>query len=220
MELDELKSAWQMLDQRLQREYAINLALLSHQKLDRTRSSLRPLYIGQWVQLFGGLLVIFLAGLLWSTKPTAIPVIGAGVIVHLYGIACVITAGVVMGTVHRVDYSGSVVEIQGKLASIRRAYLISAVVAGLSWWLIWIPFLMVLVGLAKVDLYSQAPSVIWIGAAIGIAGLAGTLWFYRYCRSHPNSRLWQVVDDAITGRSLQRAQAHLDELRRFQTEKA
>ena len=218
MELDELKSAWQTLDQRLQREEAINLALYKHQKLDSTRSSLRPLHFGQLLQLFGGLFVIFLAGLLWSTKPTAIPVISAGVIVHLYGIACVITAGVVMGTIHRIDYSGSVVEIQSKLASVRRAYLIGAVVAGLSWWLMWIPFLMVLAGLVHVDLYSQAPSLVWIGTAIGIAGLVVMLGIYRYSQSHPHSRMRQVVDDAVTGRSLQRAQAYLDEVRQFQSE--
>ncbi len=218
MELDELKSAWQTLDQRMQREQAISLALYSHQKLDSTRSSLRPLYVGQLVQLFGGVLIILLAGLLWSTKPTAIPVVVAGVIVHAYGIACVIVAALVMAAIRRIDYSGSVVEIQSRLARVRRAYIISGIVAGLSWWLLWIPFLMVLAGMAHVDLYSRAPSFVWIGTAIGVAGLLCTRWLYRYSQSEPHARLRQAVDNAITGRSLQRAQAYLDEIRRFEAE--
>ncbi len=218
MELDELKAAWQTLDQRLQREQAISLALYSHHKLDSTRSSLRPLYMGQLVQLFGGILIILLAGLLWSTKPTAIPVIVAGVIVHVYGIACVIMAALVLSAIRRIDYSGSVVEIQSKLARVRRAYIIGGIVIGLSWWLLWIPFLMVLAGLAHVDVYSRAPSVVWIGTAVGVAGLLGTRWLCRYSQSEPHSRLRHAVDDAITGRSLQRAQAYLDEIRRFEAE--
>jgi hypothetical protein len=218
MELDELKSAWQTLDQRLQRDQAISLALYSHQKLDSTRSSLRPLYAGQWVQLFGGIFVILLAGFLWSTKPTAASVIIAGVIVHAYGIGCVIVAAMVMAAIRRIDYSGAVADIQNRLARVRRAYIVSAIVAGLSWWLLWIPFLMLLAGLGGIDLYSNAPSLVWIGTALGIAGLLGTRWLYRYSQSKPHSRLGHAVDDALTGRSLQRARACLDEIRRFNTE--
>jgi hypothetical protein len=218
MELDELKSIWQTLDQKLQRENKISLAMLRHQKLDRARTTLRPLVVGQTFQLFWGVFFILVAAVLWSTKPHAVPVILAGVIVHAYGIGCIIVAALVLGAIHRIDYAGSVLEVQSKLARVRRAYVVSGLVGGLTWWFLWIPLLMVLAGLAHVNLYAHAPSVIWIGMAVGVAGVLGTRWLYEYSRNSSNPRVREEVDNAVFGRSLQKVQAQLEEIRRFEEE--
>jgi hypothetical protein len=220
MELEEMKTVWQTLDQKLKRDSEISLAMYSHQKLTSARSSLRPLVWGQMVQLFGGILVLLLAALLWSTRPTAVSVIVAGVVVNAYGAICVAAASTVMGAVRNIDYAGSVLEIQGRLARVRRAYIFSGMVAGLTWWFLWIPFLMVLAGLVHVNLYANAPSVIWIGMAIGVVGLMSMIWLYMRSREIAHPRLRQAVDRAVIGRSLQRAQAQLDEVRRFGEELA
>lgn len=60
MELDELKTAWQTLDRRLQQHNAINLQLFKDRKLDKARSSLRPLFWGQIAQMLFGLCFIVL----------------------------------------------------------------------------------------------------------------------------------------------------------------
>jgi hypothetical protein len=218
MELDELKAVWQKLEQKLERENSLSFAMLRHQKLDKARTSLRPLAVGQILQLFWGAIFILLAGVLWSTRPGALPVIVAGVLVHAYGVGCVIVAGVVLAAIHRIDYAASVLEVQSKLAHVRRAYVISSIVAGFTWWFFWIPLLMVLAGLVHVDLYAHAPSVVWIGMAIGAVGLLGTRWLYTYSRKPSNPRLRRAVDDVMVGRSLQKAQAQLDEVRRFELE--
>ncbi len=138
--------------------------------------------------------------MLWSTRPHAISVIVAGVVVNAYGVGCIITAGVVMGAIHNIDYSGSVLEIQERLARVRRAYIVGGIVAGMTWWFFWIPVLMVLLALVHVNLYAHAPSVMWSGLAVGTVGLAAMLWLYACSRKPSNERLRRFVDQAIVGK--------------------
>jgi predicted membrane protein len=127
MELNELKSTWEKLEKALERGNQLSVAMLRQQKLDAANRSLRPLKLNQVFQIFFGVLFIVLAGLLWSTKPTAISVILGGVFVQAYGIGCVITAGIVFSALSRIDYAAPVVEVQGGLARVRRAYGICVV---------------------------------------------------------------------------------------------
>lgn len=218
MEMNELTAAWKSLEQKLERDNSLHLALLRERRLDRARSSLRPLAMGQVMQIAMGGAVMLLAAALWSTRPAALPVIVAGIIVHAYGIGCIITAALTVAAMHRIGYTESVVSVQSKLARVRRAYVASSIVAGLTWWFLWIPLLMVLAALVGVDLYAHAPSVVWIGVAIGVAGCLLMLWLYLLSRSESHPRLRKAVDDAVFGRSLMKAQAQIDEITRFEQE--
>jgi hypothetical protein len=218
MEPNELKSTWQKLEKTLERGNQLTAAMLRQKKLDATHKSLGPLKWNQAFQICFGVLFIVLAALLWSTKPTAISVVVAGVIVEAYGIGCVITAGMVFSSLNRIDYAAPVVKVQGGLAHVRRAYGICVVFAGLSWWVLWIPLLMLLAGLVHINLYANAPSVIWIGMAIGIVGLSGTYWIYLYSMKSPNMQLRQFVERATFGGSLLKALQQLNEVRKFEEE--
>jgi hypothetical protein len=218
MELDDLKSTWQALEKALERGNQLNLAILRRQKLDAVNRSLWPLKLNQAFQIFFGVLFIALAGLLWSTKPAAISVTLAGILVQAYGIGCVVTAAIVFAALKRIDYAAPVVEVQGGLARVRRAYGICVLVAGLSWWFLWIPLLMLLVGLAHADLYANAPSVVWIGVAIGIAGMLGTYGMYFYSLKSSNVRFRELVGRMTFGNSLQNALRQLNEVRKFEEE--
>lgn len=218
MELDDLKSAWKALDRRLERDATIHLQLLRERRLDKARGSLRPLYIGQILQMLWGLGFILLGALLWSTKPDVAAVIAAGVVVHAYGVVCIIAAGIVLGGIGRIEYAAPVLEIQKRLAHVRRAYIVSGMVAGLPWWFLWVPLLIVLLGLAGVDLYAHTPATVWIGLGVGALGLLATAWFHRWSRNPARPRLARAVENAVTGASLRRAQAQLDELQRFERE--
>src|SRR6187402_919742 len=105
MELDDLKTAWTALDRRLERESAIHIALLRDRKLSRTRSSLRPLYVGQLLQMLFGVAFIVLAARLWSGRPDWPSVIAAGVVVQAYGVVCIALAGATLGRIARIDYA-------------------------------------------------------------------------------------------------------------------
>ena len=123
-----------------------------------------------------------------------------------------------MGAICNIDYAGSVLEIQEGLARVRRAYILSSIVTGLTWWFLWIPVLMVLLGIVHVNLYANAPSVIWSGVAVGVVGLAVMLWLYARSRQAGHDRLRGFVDRAMIVRSLQKAQAQLEEVRQFAQE--
>jgi hypothetical protein len=218
MELDELKSAWQALDRRFERQSALQLDLHRERRIDRARSSLRPLFLGQIAQILFGLVFILLAAMLWSTKPEAASVIAAGVVVHAYGIACLVLAGLVLGGIRRIDYAESVLDIQTHLARLRRLYVLSGMIAGLPWWFLWVPILMVLAGLGGANLYARAPSLVWTGLGVGAAGLLATAWFHRWARDARRPRLAKAIEGAVTGASLRRAQAELDRIRRYESE--
>ena len=146
MELSELKATWEKLDKTLEHGNRLSAEMLRQKKLDATQKSLRPLKLNQAFQIVFGVFFIVLAALLWSTKPTAVSVILSGVAVQAYGIGCILTAGLVFSALNRIDYAGPVVSAQTGLAKVRRAYGISVLVAGLSWWFLWIPVLMLLAG--------------------------------------------------------------------------
>ncbi|MBN8483022.1 MAG: serine/threonine protein kinase [Xanthomonadales bacterium] len=221
MENDDLKAAWQSLNRRLERQDTINLQLLREKKLDRTRSTLRPLWWGQVLQAVFGVPFILLAALLWMrvhALPDGLPLgaLVAGIVVQLYGIATVALAGETIRRIGAIDYAAPVVEIQKQLAALRRTYIVSGMVGGLPWWFLWVPILLVLAGLGGVDLYAKVPEMVWIGLGVGAAGLLATAWFHRWSRDPRRPRLAAAMDAAVSGNSLRKARAQLDELERFE----
>ena len=216
MELDDFKSAWQALDHRLQLHNTLKLHALRERKLDKARDSLRPLFRGQVVQILFGIPFILLAALLWISQPAHASSIIAGVLVHAYGVLTIIAAGVVLGALRDVDYAAPVLDIQKKLLRARTLYIRSGMVAGLPWWFLWIAILQTLAGLGDVDLLAKAPALVWSGYGIGAIGLIGTWWFHRWARRPERAEFGRKMDDGLSGGSLRKALAQLDELQRFE----
>lgn len=92
----------------------------------------------------------------------------------------------------------------------------SGMIAGLPWWFLSVPILMVLVGPGDVDLFAKAPSLVWSGLGIGVAGLLGTFWLHRWARRPERSDFGRKLDASLTGGSLRTAMAQLQEVRRFE----
>ena len=155
MELDELKTTWQALDRRLQQSNAIQLQLFKDGRFKNMRAGLRPLFWGQIVQILFGCLFLLLATLFWSVGPHPAHVVLAGIVVHAYGIGTIIVAGMTLGAIRRIDYAAPVVAIQKQLASLRRLYLVNGMVAGLPWWFLWVPGLLVLAAAGMVAGWSR-----------------------------------------------------------------
>ena len=82
MELDDFKTAWQILDRRLEQQSTLNMHIFKQGRLERMRSSLRPLFWGQLVQMLFGVAFILFATRLGIGKPDALAVILAGIVVH------------------------------------------------------------------------------------------------------------------------------------------
>lgn len=218
MELDDFKSAWQSLDRRLELGNRLHLQELRERNLTMARGSLRPLFWGQVAQILFGIPFIALAALLWMTRPEHVSTIVAGVLVHAYGVLAVIGAGVVLGQIGNIDHAMPVLDIQKQLLRVRTLYIRSGLLAGLPWWFLWIAILQVLSGLGDVSLLAKAPTLVWGAYAIGIAGLFATWWFHRWARQPERAEFGRKLDDSLTGGSLRKALAQLEELKRFEKE--
>ncbi len=216
MELDEMKSAWQELNQRLETQTALNLHLFKEGKLDRMRRGLRPLVWGQSFQIIAGVALALLGGGFWPEHLDVPHLWIAGALVHLSGISMIALGAWMLAMISRIDYSAPLLAIQRQLALMRRVYVRGGLFVGLQWWFAWIPLGMVLIGYAGVDVYKQAPSVLWIGCAVGIVGTLATWGFVRWTRTRPQLSKW--LEEQAAGRGLVGAQRFLDEIARFEKE--
>lgn len=225
MELDELKQAWQTLDRRLQQQNAMQFQLLREKRIDRMKSSLRPLLWGQIIQILFGVWMILIGVDVWTAHRDVPHLFIAGIIVHVYGVATIIAGGIVCGGIAGIDHAAPVLELQRRLARLRKRYLIGGMCVGLPWWVIWVPFIMTLAMSATgIDIYAvaNAPSPLtnWlnISLAVGVLGLLGTWVFHRWSRHPSRAALGKKLDDGAAGGSLLKAQAELDSLKAYAEE--
>lgn len=217
MELDELKSAWQALDRRLQQQSALNEHIFRERKLDKVSSGLRKLYWGKIVQiLFGDALIYF--GIISTMRYLTVPhLLICSVFMLAYGAMIVVFGGVSLGRISRIHYAAPVLEIQKRVAGLYRAHIITNLCAGLPWWFLWIAIFMLEVKAnLGVDLFLTAPAFVWVSGVIGTIGLFASVWFYRRSRDPRHPRMAHALDDATTPRSLRDAKHALDEIARFE----
>lgn len=217
MELDDLKTAWQTLDRRLEQQAQLNFGILKQGKLDRMQSSLRPLFWGQIAQIAFGVAMILFGVSFWKQHSDVPHLLLAGLSVHVYGVISIVFAGVTLGMISRIDYAAPVLAIQKQLTQLRRIYIINGMCLGLSWWLLWVVVVTMLVmNGTGADLFVNVPSFVYGSLAAGIIGLLGTWWFLRWSRNPRRPRLAQVVDDSVTGSSLRRAKRFLEDIKQFE----
>jgi hypothetical protein len=215
MELDDLKHAWQTLDQRLATQTALNLHTFKDSKLDKMRGGLRPLVFGQAIQIAVGALIALWGGAFWTEHLDAPHLLIAGLLVHATGISMIGLGAAMQVLIARIDYCAPVLAIQRQLAQLRKLYVYGGLAVGLPWWLLWMPFLMVFLKAAfDVDLYANAPSVIWLGSAVGVAGLLATWLLLRWAGKR--AQLAQRLEDGAAGGSLRKARSMLEEIARFE----
>lgn len=215
MELDDLKLAWKTLDRHLEQQNTINLQRLRDGRVDRARRGLRPLAWGQALQILVGAAGALLSGSFWPGQTGNLPVLLSALVLHAYCIVLIVAGGIVEGRIARIDPAAPVVAIQQQLLRLRRSYLISGMVAGLPWWFLSAPLLVVL---SRGAVLERAPEVIWIMLAIGAAGLTGTWAFHRWAHQPRRAAFGRALDDSAAGSGIRRATAALDELARFERE--
>lgn len=221
MELDELKQAWQALDRRLQQQNTLQLESLRTERAGRVTASLRPLALGQLVQIAFGIAMIAAGTGLWTDAGDNTLILLCGIALHLYGIATGAAAGIVLFHVARIDRTLPVVELQRRLVVLRRAHIIGGRVAGLPWWVLWlVPPALIYAVLREHGAIGGMSAWLMVCTAIGVAALIATWGLLRWLRRPGNEALAARVEDAEAGGSLRRAQAELDALDRFMDEAA
>lgn len=198
-----------------EQELAGRMLLTRRQLMERVENSLRPLFRGQLFQMLIGTAIILLGVQCWAqhehippwTQNLRIPQrIVCGVILHVYGVLMISQSALVCTRIKRIDYSKSIVEIRGKLDSLRSGYLRAGIIIGFVWWLMWIP-VSVAVGFDAVLLpYCLIPSLV-----IGIVGFGVSVWLYwRLLRSA--NTLAESWRRKLSGESISAAYLALDEI--------
>lgn len=220
MELDDLKTAWRELDQRLDDSHALNLRVLRELKLDKTRSALRRLAVLPLTDLLvdgiGALLLgSFLAGNLYVAK-YAIPAL------VLQAAALLLLAASIrqLLRIARIDWAAPVVQIQRDLLELKAERIRTTQATLLFAPLLWTPLAIVAAkGLAGFDLYLLGPEVIAANLAFGLAVIPLVLWVARRFAGRLSPHLLQRLADDVAGRSLATALGHLEEIARFEDER-
>ncbi len=219
MELDELKLAWQSLDRRLDRQETLQLRAYRDGQVDRLLADLRPLKRGQLIQLFTGIALTLLFAPFWVVHLHTPHLFVIGVLLHAYALMFIVMAARTLVEVNRVDPSAPVLAIQRQIAALHTWRLRE------SWWfgavgcLMWVPLTLYVFTLLGADVYLASPGATLSFVVSGLVCLA--IFLVLTLRVRRRSTRWaRWMDDSAAGASVRRARARVDELARFDSERA
>ena len=214
MELDELKQAWQTMEQRLDQQQALNLQLLAESRLDKAKRHLRWLLLGQCAQLAAGMLVTVLSARFWIANHEVPLLLTVGLALHAWGVLLICSAVVELLLVTRIHYAQPVVIVQRYILLLRRWRTRVAPWLGLPFLLAWMFGPMVLAALG-----APVPTAWLVGnLVVCLALLGAAVQFYRWSHRPGREALARRVDDFLGGDSLRRARERLEEVARFEQE--
>ncbi|MGQ4661036.1 hypothetical protein [Lysobacter sp. F6437] len=229
MELDEMKSAWNRLDAELDaawtrldlRADGIEALVLQDRRergIGRGRASLRHFGLAQLVEMAIWIAMVIVAASFWYDHRATPHLLAAGLALHVYGIAAIWSAATRALLAAGVYYTAPVVDIQRRLARLRRFTTVTTVALGLPWLCLWLVATMVGAKLwMGVDLYAAAPGWVVSTLAFGAVAMAGSVWVAVRWSRHPPTRPWlRAMIDDLAGCNLRRAGRQLDEIERFE----
>jgi serine/threonine-protein kinase len=219
MELDDLKGAWQSLDLKLDRLYAIELQTMREQKLRKVRQHLRFLSLGRVIQLLAGVALTVVMGDFWLTHLEQPHLVICGALLHIYGIMLIVSSAREFYLISTIDYSAPVLTIQRRLARLRQWHMIEAYVFGLTGCFVWVPMVLVAFEiLFGADIYLNAPAAVWAFMASTLIVVLGAAAVWHWLQRPDRAAIARRVTDHLVGKTVVRAESVLGELSRFEEE--
>lgn len=220
MELEDWKAAWQAMDRRLADQQALQWQILRGQHMDRLRRGLRPMRWWQAVQLALGIVVLLWGVCVWSSHLHTPVALGSGIALQVFGTLAAIFAGRLLGMLHQIDYASPVLDIQRRLAELRRWRVrVEAPVFAVLGSVIWIPVMLVLIqyDFDRIghDYWDHADGLVPWMLLSAVASLAVVALAYILVR-RLGKRRW--MEDQFAGTSVQRAERMLADIARFEHE--
>lgn len=173
--------------------------------------ALRPTRTLRWPiaarigEIVFGILLVAIAAPFWIAHRGTPHLLIAGLSLHVYAIAMMISAGIRIHMLVGFRLDEPVVTMQLRMARIRRVQVTTSLALGLAWWVLWIPCFMILFMSWGVDVFARAPAWFYISLAIGFAGIAGSI---------AAAKRWPRVF-THAGWHLERASREIDELARI-----
>lgn len=223
MELDEMKQAWQQVDQRVSRQLELQTVMFRAIKLDRLRHGLRPLVWGQSVQMAFGIYFLLLGIDFCVTHMETLRTIVWGASVQAFGVLMIASAGRILHLVQQIDYAAPVVDIQRRLARLRawRVRVEAPVFAAVGA-VIWIPLVLIWIqldwdrlGSHGPDFWERTPYLLTHFLICALVSLVLVFGVYFLLLRFGRSR-W--LQDNFAGSAVRKAEAALDEVASFEQE--
>ncbi|QWT18496.1 hypothetical protein KPL74_12155 [Bacillus sp. NP157] len=199
MELDDLKAGWVTLDRRLD---GLELAMAAQVASGGVRRELRPLVIGQAVQVLSGIAFALAAGSFWFDHRDAPGPLVAGLLLHAYGIAMAVAAARNLVLAARASEDAPVLALQERLAALRAWRIREGRWFGIVGCFMWVPMIVWAFGMAGVDIVAVNPLFVGLNLLTAVVCL-GTFLLV--------SRLVKTPE----GAAVRRARERLDEVARF-----
>ncbi|RUL74060.1 hypothetical protein [Dyella choica] len=216
MELDEMKLAWQTLGRQGEAQQALSIQLLTERRLDKVGHGLRPLFWGQVLQIFVGVLVTLMAVSFWFPRTSVLHFLTWGLLVHAFGILMIVTAARNLHLIKQIDYAAPVLDIQRRIARLRAWRVqVEAPLYAVTCSFVWIPLVLMAMASSGIDPQVVAPKLLGYLLLSGFASLglvALVAWLVRrtgYRRRFENS---------LAGGGVQKAEVMLEQIARFKQE--
>ncbi|SEW02807.1 hypothetical protein [Luteibacter sp. 329MFSha] len=200
MEFDELKAGWSALDERVAAEAPGEIAA---GRDGGVRAELRPLVVGQWVQVTAGLLLAVAAGSFWFDHRHVPSLLVTGLSLHAYGVAMVVAAARNLYLAARVDDAAPVLMLQRRVAELRAWRLREGRWFGVLGCFMWVAVIVWGFALLGVDIVAARPA--FVGSLL-VAAVACLVVFLVVAH----------LKGLPEGSSLRRARSRLAEIERFE----
>ncbi len=213
--LDEMKSAWEAQDRKLDASLRLNQELLRAATLNRVRSPLRRLVFELSLEIAASAAGLVLLGTFLAQHIAEARFVWPAAMLDVWLILCLAASARQLVQANRIDYDEPVTTIQRRLGELRilrlRAFRLELLTGQIVWWL---PFLIVaLAGLFGIDAYRfLSTTFIAVNLLLGVAVIPLAIWIARRFEH----RFLRRLADEIAGRSLTEAQAHVAKLSDFE----
>ena len=168
MDLHELENAWKALDQRVARQDDDIARLRVENRGLRSRWRLHWATFGQAVQIAVGLLLALWGGGFWVDHRGTPHLVAYGLAVHVYGVALMASAIVLIVRLATIDYGQPVAEVQSRLLALRRTRIVTERILWVMGAIAWVPMMMMGLFAIGIDAFAHRPSWFWLNLAFGI----------------------------------------------------
>lgn len=220
MELEELKSAWEQMERRVDVAETTIREFRQERAVATSRRLLMHVTAGQTVQTALSVASIALVAPFWVEHRQTPHLLIAGLSLHLYFVGMICACAMQILLLGQIYHTESVVSCQQKTLKLQRLRVLSGLALGLPWWILWVPTMMVgAQRFAGIDLYRASPGWMQLSLAAGLVGIVASILVARLLDANPfKAGTARSVVDALSGRSLTHALRKLEEINRFEQE--
>jgi len=218
MQLEELRQQWQSVEEKLDRAIAIDHELLRQTVLNTTRGRVNRLAVWPALDIAFSILVVVFCGSFIGEHWNTWQLVAAACVVWFAGIALLIDSICKLVHVAKIDWSGTVAEIQTSLSQFR-----AAKIRQFKWIILLSPlvgFCCLIVGLQLIlDRLPQSQLVLdkvdpfWVAAnfIFGVLFVPFGYVVIRFFAKRFQTRGWfQRVLDSISGTSVRKAERDVE----------